>query len=372
MNLKYTPIMLTFLLWAILSAHGADIILRGTVTLGGDIPADVYLASNQTFTATNTFTKTIQGTATNALTVGGELPAALHDAANLTGTAAAIDGSAIFNVDALTLGGFPPSAFAGVGDVFLGSNQTFIATNTFTEIILGTASNATTVGGNLPAAFATAAQGTTADTAYQPATAAFTNGVRAAQTNIVEVDPWAQTNVFLDANVANVLTIDAGSTIGAVDLGSATNIPAANLTGDAPIAVLTNALASVTTNELSSIDWDGFGGGTSTSDVQTISWTSQRTPYQITSASTVTVLAAWGNLLRLDVAHSPCTITAEASVLATNYTYDATLELYAGTNTIAWNTTSYTNTTLLDISTTKVTVLNINKPQRNTRAEVRQ
>jgi hypothetical protein len=114
------------------------------------------------------------------------------------------------------------------------------------------------------------------------------------------------------------------------------------------------------------------GGGTSTSDVQTISWASQRTPYLITSASTVTVLAAWGNLLRLDVAHSPCTITAEASVYGTNYTYDATLELFAGTNTIGWNTTVYTNTTLLDISTTKTTVLNLNKAQRETLVGVRQ
>ena len=145
--MKYLPIIPIFLLLALL-AHGADIILRGTVTLGGDVPADVYLASNQTFTGTNTFNETILGTATNANTVGGELPAALHDAANLTGTASAIDGSAIVNVDALTLGGHPPSAFAGEGDVFLGADQTLTGTNTFGETILGTSSNATALHGN--------------------------------------------------------------------------------------------------------------------------------------------------------------------------------------------------------------------------------
>ena len=145
--MKYLPIIPVFLLLA-LFAHGADIILRGTVTLGGDVPADVYLASNQTFTGTNTFNETILGTATNANTVGGELPAALHDAANLTGTASAIDGSAIVNVDALTLGGHPPSAFAGEGDVFLGADQTLTGTNTFGETILGTSSNATALHGN--------------------------------------------------------------------------------------------------------------------------------------------------------------------------------------------------------------------------------
>jgi hypothetical protein len=59
-------------------------------------------------------------------------------------------------------------------------------------------------------------------------------------------------------------------------------------------------------------------------------------------------------------------------VYTTNYTYDATLELYAGTNTIAWTTAVFTNTTLLDISTTKVTTLNLNKPQRETVVRVRQ
>jgi hypothetical protein len=59
-------------------------------------------------------------------------------------------------------------------------------------------------------------------------------------------------------------------------------------------------------------------------------------------------------------------------VTNTAYTYDATLELYAGTNTIAWVTGVFTNTTLLDISTTGVTVLNLNKPQRNEKVNVRQ
>jgi hypothetical protein len=112
--------------------------------------------------------------------------------------------------------------------------------------------------------------------------------------------------------------------------------------------------------------------GTSTSDVQNIAWTSQRVPMQITSASTVTVLAAWGNLMRLDVTNASVVITAEAAVTNTAYTYDATLELYAGTNTIAWVTGVFTNTTLLDISTTGVTVLNLNKPQRNEKMNVRQ
>jgi hypothetical protein len=112
--------------------------------------------------------------------------------------------------------------------------------------------------------------------------------------------------------------------------------------------------------------------GTSTSDVQNISWNSQRVPTQITSASTVTVLAAWGNLMRLDVTNASVVIVAEAAVTNTAYTYDATLELFAGTNTIAWVTGIYTNTTLLDISTTGVTVLNMNKPQRNQLVNVRQ
>jgi len=255
----------------------ADIILRGTRTVGGASAADAYLGNVQTFTDTNTFTKTIQGTATNANTVGGELPAALHDAANLTGTASAIDGNAIVNVDALTLGGNLPSAFLKTGDlggdVYAASNQTFTATNTFNVIILGTASNATTVGDELPSAFE-------------------------------------------DADAAIAKTDEAETLTAAWDIGTATNLAASNLVGDIASARMTNnveaALAAkagagttnaVTTAGLVDISSLLGGGGSSlwTDDGDgSISYTATKTNGAAVQITAPAVMAANAKVFTID------------------------------------------------------------------------
>jgi hypothetical protein len=190
-------------------------------------------------------------------------------------------------------------------------------------------------------------------------------------------DAYNGTWVWLSVGCTNLGTLATQSVV------AASSVTVTNTEGNVQASITAleaGKLASVTVDGVT-ITGNGTtgdplvavgGSGVSTSGVQSVAWASQREPYYISSASTVTVMAAWGNLLRLDVAHSPCTITAEAGLYATNYTYDATLELHAGTNTIAWTTAVFTNTTLLDISTTKVTTLNLNKPQRETVVKVRQ
>jgi hypothetical protein len=95
-----------------------------------------------------------------------------------------------------------------------------------------------------------------------------TNSDRIADfTDVFRVGPNGGTNLAVYAtltnNAAQIAALDSGKLDTDGDGSGLTAIPAAQLTGNAPIAVLTNAFASTTTNLLPSIDWGSLGGGSS-------------------------------------------------------------------------------------------------------------
>jgi hypothetical protein len=89
---------------------------------------------------------------------------------------------------------------------------------------------------------------------------------------------------------------------------------------------------------------------------------SYRTPYTLTTAGTVTVTRAMGRIGYLKLAGNVTKFTFNTSDFPTNCVGEFTLDLVATSYSFGFDTTVITNSTLLDISTTKTTPLFFRKP----------
>jgi hypothetical protein len=104
----------------------------------------------------------------------------------------------------------------------------------------------------------------------------------------------------------------------------------------------------------------GVGMGVTTNgSTNTVYWINESlwTPTVLTSASTVTITRANGSLLSLWVTNSPLTLTFQVADWTTNDVGRVSLDLWAGTNTITFNTNTISGASALSVSTTTNTTL---------------
>ena len=118
------------------------------------------------------------------------------------------------------------------------------------------------------------------------------------------------------------------------------------------------------------ITWDGTQFNGSAGGGAGVSITNA--PDVLACAATVTVTSANSPFISLDLTTNVVKFTITAAGFPTNLVGAFTLDLNAGAFSFGFDTTLITNSTLLDISTTKTTPLFFRKPYKSTIWRVRQ